>query len=164
MLFSLFLPSLFGCSPGHERDSEGAISGGDVPTTSGGAFHEDTITVLTLLFSPLMHHHSGEVKDRLARSREMSPDGRSWTYHLRTDAYWQDGAPVTAHDVKFTVELFQNPTIANPLATQMGRGRRVTIQDDSTFTVAFETYRADTWISREVFLPKHLLAMGPSVS
>jgi len=40
----------------------------------------------------------------------------------------------------------------------MGRGRSVTVHDDSTFTVTFDSYRDDKiWIGREVFLPKHLL-------
>jgi peptide/nickel transport system substrate-binding protein len=49
--------------------------------------------VVTLLFQPLMHVHDGEIEGRLAKRREMSPDGRSWTYHLRTDVRWHDGAP-----------------------------------------------------------------------
>jgi peptide/nickel transport system substrate-binding protein len=115
--------------------------------------------VLTLLFSPLMHEHGWELEPRLARSREMSPDGRSWTYHLRTDATWQDGTPVTAHDIAFTVELFQNPDIGNAGAAQRGLGRRVTVHDDSTFTLTFDTWQRndEVWTPREVFLPRHLL-------
>ena len=152
-----------GCGEGGTVGRQVASEPEDTVTVLYYSADESTWTdfgqpVLTLLFSPLMHEHGWEVEDRLARSREMSPDGRSWTYHLRTDTYWQDGAPVTAHDVKFTVDLFQNPDIRNSLAAQMGWGRHVTVHDDSTFTVTFDTYRDDKlWIGREVFLPKHLL-------
>jgi peptide/nickel transport system substrate-binding protein len=43
-------------------------------------------------------------KPRLARSWEMTEDGLSYTFHLRDDVKWQDGAPFTAADVKFTFE------------------------------------------------------------
>ncbi|MEE9611724.1 MAG: ABC transporter substrate-binding protein [Desulfatiglandales bacterium] len=46
---------------------------------------------------------NGELEGRLAESWEHSPDYREWTYHLRTDVFWHDGVPVTAHDLKFTI-------------------------------------------------------------
>jgi len=33
------------------------------------------------------------LRPRLARSWEVSEDGRTWTFHLRRDVRWQDGAP-----------------------------------------------------------------------
>lgn len=116
------------------------------------------MSVLTLLFQPLMHVHDGQIEGRLAKRREMSPDGRSWTYHLRTDARWHDGTPFTAHDVKFTIDLFQHPDFDNPAGVQAARGASVDVIDDSTLTLTFGQYRSDyNWVSREVFLPKHLL-------
>jgi len=35
-----------------------------------------------------------------ATSWTVSPDGRTWTFHLR-DHLWSDGRPVTAHDFVF---------------------------------------------------------------
>ncbi len=43
-----------------------------------------------------------EVEPSLAESWEHSSDGLSWTFRLRTDVKWHDGAPFTAHDVEFT--------------------------------------------------------------
>lgn len=34
----------------------------------------------------------------VAQSYEMSPDGRRYVFHLRADAKWSNGRPVTAHD------------------------------------------------------------------
>ncbi len=45
---------------------------------------------------------SDEVEPSLAESWEHSSDGLSWTFRLRTDVKWHDGAPFTAHDVEFT--------------------------------------------------------------
>jgi peptide/nickel transport system substrate-binding protein len=41
---------------------------------------------------------------QLAESWESSPDGARWTFRIRRDARWHDGAPVTPEDVKFTFE------------------------------------------------------------
>ena len=38
----------------------------------------------------------------LARAFEMSPDGLTYTFHLRDDVTWHDGVKFTAHDVAFS--------------------------------------------------------------
>lgn len=44
----------------------------------------------------------GKIVPRLATSWKASPDFRTWTYTLRTDAKFTNGDPVTAQDVAFT--------------------------------------------------------------
>ncbi|HEX2914669.1 MAG TPA: ABC transporter substrate-binding protein [Chloroflexia bacterium] len=44
----------------------------------------------------------------LADSWTASPDGSDWEFHLRHDLRWQDGFPVTAQDVVYTVNLIKN--------------------------------------------------------
>lgn len=41
-----------------------------------------------------------------AVSSETSPDGRVWTFHLRPQAKWSNGDPVTAHDYVFSWRRF----------------------------------------------------------
>ncbi|MGQ0732276.1 MAG: ABC transporter substrate-binding protein [Acidobacteriota bacterium] len=45
------------------------------------------------------------MEGQLAESWEHSADYRDWTYHLRPGVRWHDGVPVTAGDVKFTLDL-----------------------------------------------------------
>jgi peptide/nickel transport system substrate-binding protein len=45
----------------------------------------------------------------IAESWEESEDGLVFTYHLRDDVLWHDGEPLTAEDVKWTIELFSHP-------------------------------------------------------
>ncbi len=155
------LPGAWSCAESRpRRDTAGAEDTVQVLYYSANSetWQDFGQPVLTLLFMPLMHEHGGDMEGRLARSREMSADGRAWTYHLRTDVRWHDGVPVTAHDIEFTIKLFQNLDHRNPLAAQRGLGRTVEVIDDSTFTITFELYRDDfVWTPREVFLPSHLL-------
>ena len=43
-----------------------------------------------------------EVEPALAESWKHSADGLTWTFYLRRDVTWHDGAPFTAADVEFT--------------------------------------------------------------
>ncbi len=48
----------------------------------------------------------------IAESFELSPDGRRYTFHLRPDAKWTDGAPVTSHDFAWSWQRFLHPETA----------------------------------------------------
>ncbi len=44
------------------------------------------------------------VPDLATDNGTVSPDGLTWTYHLRSDATYQDGSAITAADVKYAIE------------------------------------------------------------
>lgn len=48
--------------------------------------------------------HELNIVGDLAENYEVSEDGTVWTVRLRQDAYFTDGEPVTAEDVRFTFE------------------------------------------------------------
>jgi peptide/nickel transport system substrate-binding protein len=52
---------------------------------------------------------AGAIVPDLARSWQVAPNGRVYTFYLRDDAVWHDGAPVTADDVVFTIRTLQHP-------------------------------------------------------
>ena len=54
---------------------------------------------------------TGEILPWLATRWDRSPDAKTYTFHLRNDVQWHDGRPLTARDVAFTFEYFQNQTI-----------------------------------------------------
>ena len=54
----------------------------------------------------------------LAESWEVSPDGRTYTFHLRRDARFHDGKPVTAADVRWSLERASDPATQAPVAQQ----------------------------------------------
>ncbi|HEV7810886.1 MAG TPA: peptide ABC transporter substrate-binding protein, partial [Candidatus Limnocylindrales bacterium] len=73
----------------------------------------------------------------LASDWSTASDGKVWTFELRPDARWQDGVPVTADDVAFTIGILQDPHYSGPGAASW---RDVTVEavDDRTvrFTLA----------------------------
>ncbi|MHB8660510.1 MAG: peptide ABC transporter substrate-binding protein [Minisyncoccota bacterium] len=69
----------------------------------------------TLTYAGLMGlSSSGALVPVLAESYTMSDDGKTYTFTLRKNAMFSDGAPVTADDVVFTVEQAQNPALKSP--------------------------------------------------
>jgi oligopeptide transport system substrate-binding protein len=49
----------------------------------------------------------------VATSWETSADGLTWTFHLRHDAQWSDGSPVTADDFVYGVQRVLDPKTAS---------------------------------------------------
>jgi peptide/nickel transport system substrate-binding protein len=62
-----------------------------------------------LIFSGLIKFDSrGLPQPDLAESWGSSEDGTIYNFSLRTNAFWHDGAPVTADDVLFTIDLIKS--------------------------------------------------------
>lgn len=49
----------------------------------------------------------------LAERWRVSDEGRVWTFELRRDVKWHDGAPFTAHDVAFTIRAIFDEKVPN---------------------------------------------------
>ena len=72
---------------------------------------EDTI----IPFEPLLRRDPNwNPEPAAADSYESSPDGKTWTFHLRRGARWSDGRPVTAHDFVYSFRRMLDPEEANP--------------------------------------------------
>lgn len=86
----------------------------------------------------------------LAQKWEISPDGLTYTFHLRKDAKWHDGTPLTAKDVSFTYQMAANKdTTSNRVnnlalikgAAAYSAGKAATISGISVpddYTIKFE--------------------------
>ena len=55
---------------------------------------------------------NGNVAAGMAESWDISEDGRVYTFHLRTNAKWSDGKPLTAHDFEYSWKRVVNPEVA----------------------------------------------------
>ena len=87
-----------------------------------------------LVFMPLVAwNNAGELEGRLAESWDPSADFRTWTIRLRQGIRWHDGVPVTAHDMKFTLDLLQHPEV---MSFAPG-GYTVAVLDDRTYTISY---------------------------
>jgi peptide/nickel transport system substrate-binding protein len=119
-------------------------------------------TLVGLIFAGLVRLGPGTTYQAdLADSWTTSDDGRTWTFHIRDDAVWQDGEPVTADDVVYTVSALKSPDAAGAMA---GAWADVTAEavDDQTVVFTLDAPVAGFLAAAtQPLLPEHLLADIP---
>ncbi|HEY2003972.1 MAG TPA: ABC transporter substrate-binding protein [Candidatus Saccharimonadia bacterium] len=111
-----------------------------------------------LVFSGLTRYNSRRqhVPD-LATSWDVSPDGKTYTFHLRHGVKWHDGVPFTSADVAFTLTAIQNPDSRSPLASSW---QGVTCDTPDNYTVVMKLPQPlDSFLDSTTvgIVPRHLL-------
>jgi peptide/nickel transport system substrate-binding protein len=119
-------------------------------------------SVDTLIFSGLTKKDGNmKVIPDLAEKWTISPDGKTYTFQLRKDVKWHDGAKFTADDVVFTINTIQNPDVRSPyLATWKG----VTVQKKNDYAVIFtlpNAYVPFLSLTDTPIVPLHMLNSVP---
>lgn len=56
------------------------------------------------------------IQPQLAQSWELSPDGLTWTFHLKPDLTFSDGTALTAADVAYSIDRALQPTTQSRVA------------------------------------------------
>lgn len=139
-LLSLFLVTslaLAGCGSTETAQQGGQSSGGDAkssePQVLNLNIHTEPPSLLPTKATDstsgqvLIHvmegltrlGENGEVKPGIAEKWEVSDDGLTYTFHLRKDAKWSDGQPVTAHDFEYAWKKLLDPNSAADYAYQL---------------------------------------------
>jgi len=80
---------------------------GDVLKFDGPAVSDNTsIWTMLLIYDQLTRPTADglNIEPSLAQSWDISPDGKTYTFHLRRDVKFHDGSPLTAEDVKFSYD------------------------------------------------------------
>ncbi|WP_275288961.1 peptide ABC transporter substrate-binding protein [Halomonas elongata] len=92
----------------------GELASFDTSQVAGGIWESQ---VLMDVYEGLVKKSpDGEVLPGMATSWDVSDDGRTYTFHLREDAAWSDGEPVTAEDFVFGWQHLLDPQNASKYA------------------------------------------------
>jgi oligopeptide transport system substrate-binding protein len=89
------------------------------PTTLDPAMTDDPTgtALLQNIYSPLVDvDNKGQILALAAKSWTVSPDGRTFRFVLRDGLRFQTGQPVTAADVKYTLDRLADPKLNSPNA------------------------------------------------
>ncbi len=106
-----------------EVDNDGYLvwNLGSEPKTLDPNLYNDAPTrmIITQMYESLTYPTADGVEPGVAESWEMSDDCMTYTFHLRKDAKWSDGSPLTANDFYYTWMRICNPENAVPMSTTM---------------------------------------------
>jgi oligopeptide transport system substrate-binding protein len=94
------------------------------PPSLDPALAQDSVsfTVLTGMYEGLTRQDpDGKIVPGVAEKWDISDDQKTYTFHLRKDAKWSNGDPVTAHDFEYAWKRVLSPDLnpASPYAYQL---------------------------------------------
>lgn len=106
---------------------------------------------------PDFEKHPPTFAPQLAKSYEWSDGHKTLTFHLREDAVWSDGVPVTAEDVRWTWQAQTNPDVAWDSVDAKRWITDVEAVDPHTVRMRFSRVYAKQILAANegVILPKH---------
>jgi peptide/nickel transport system substrate-binding protein len=97
----------------------------------------------------------GSPRPEIAESWETSADGKVWTFHIRQGVTWQDGEPLTAHDVAFTYNFIVENGFAS-FATETTLIESAEAIDDYTVEITCSKPKANMLSMYVFLLPEHI--------
>jgi len=104
-----------------------------------------------------------ELTPKLAKSWEVSADHLNYTFELRRDVRWHDGAPFTADDVVYTFERIRDPKVdAASLRNYFKDVARIEKLGDYTVRIVYTEpyFKALEIIGGATIIPKHVFDDG----
>ena len=118
--------------------------------------------LVSLVFRGLVRPGPGDslVPD-LAERWAVDPSGTVWTFHLGGDARWQDGTPVTAGDVVFTIAALSDPDYGGQGAGSWGEVRAVAVDPRTVRLESVIPLGGFLHVATQPIAPAHLLGNVP---
>ena len=117
-----------------------------------------TEDVNSLVFSGLTKiNGEREIVADLAKSWDISSDKKTYTFTLKDNLKWQDGKPLSANDIAFTIGLVQNPDTRSPLAANWNGVKYEVVNDNTIRFILPSSYGNFLSNTTTGILPKHKL-------
>ncbi|EKV57100.1 oligopeptide ABC transporter periplasmic protein [Brachyspira hampsonii 30446] len=176
ILFIFISLIIFSCNKNYMTNSSKdiIINMGSAPVSI-----DPTLNSIGVVAAYILHSFEGltkidknnDIKPGMAEKWDISEDGTTYTFYLRTNAKWSDGKPVTASDFEYGWKRALDKTLNAPYAYMLEMIKNakninlgimditnlaVEVVNDNTLKVVLETpslYFTDFLASSTVFLP-----------
>lgn len=125
-LIVLLLAFTLGCGAGRRADDRLTLLFSTEPDSLDPAFSKDVQSgrLCGYIYSNLVRFDANlRVVPDLSDTWTISPDGLEYTFHVRKDAYFSSGRPVTAKDVEASFLRVLDPATASPRTWVLDRIR-----------------------------------------
>jgi ABC-type transport system substrate-binding protein len=97
------------------------------------------INMCALLYDTYLYQTpEGKLEPRLVTKYEVSPNGLTWTLHLREGVKFSDGTPFNAKAVKLSFDRALDPKLKVPLRFVINMVNECVVVDDSTVQLKLE--------------------------
>lgn len=111
-----------------------------------------------LLFASLLSYdETGAIESDIAKQYSVDETGKVYTVTLQDEVRWHDGAPITADDVVFTVELLKKPATGSPFSASWQDVEAKKINDRQVQFVLPAPYVPFVHALTFAVLPEHIL-------
>lgn len=100
--------------------------------TAGAAAAIKEVTYANVFQGLTQFGPDGSVKPALAKSWDVTEDGKVWTFHLQTGVTFQDGTPFSADDVKFSFDRARGADSPNAQKPKYAEIESVDVVDPAT--------------------------------
>jgi peptide/nickel transport system substrate-binding protein len=109
---------------------------------------------------------TGSIIGTLAEKWDVSPDGLTYTFHLRNGVKFHDGQPLTAEDAKFTLDVLKTDRVKTTRTSNVEKIKETEVVDPQTLRVTLtESYCPFlNDLTALGILPKHLLANSANLN
>src|ERR1700691_3221867 len=91
--------------------------------------------ISSLIFDSLVHKNAHFNLDPWLATSWETPDPLTYRFHLRTDVHFQNGKPLTATDVKYTLDSMRDGTVITAKAGALARIDHVDAPDPATLVI-----------------------------
>ncbi|MBS4190757.1 peptide ABC transporter substrate-binding protein [Bacillus sp. FJAT-49705] len=100
----------------NESQTLNLYASNEIPTLkTNGVIDGLSATIMTNILEGLYRKDPDQnIIPGIAKEHEVSEDGKTYTFHLRDDAKWSNGTPVTAHDFVFAWHRALHPDTLSP--------------------------------------------------
>lgn len=134
------------------------VIGTTMPIKSSNIFSDYYFSVLALLLTHrglISLDSNGNFTPALAYKWE-TEDGRIWKFYIVRNATWHDGTPVTAEDIKFTIEYYRDKIPVYKV--HWGKIKNVYCEDKYTLVIELEKPNANFLVNLLPMraIPKHV--------
>lgn len=113
------------------------------------------------IFESLLRYDANlDLEPALAEFWRWEDDGRTLIFKIKNNIFWSDGAPLTAKDVAFTINLIKDPKTLSPYSGDYELIQHIEILDEHTLVLRYTRPFAPALASFAglAILPEHLLA------
>ncbi|WP_066390308.1 ABC transporter substrate-binding protein [Neobacillus mesonae] len=167
MFFSSFITSMLllpGCS-GEQASSNASatkkqlVYGTETEIEKVNPVLNENQEIDSLLFRGLTKPtETNEIVPDLAKEWQISDDHLTYTFILRDDAKWEDDQPVTAEDVKFTLDKVRDPKTNTPIAGDFSEIKLIEAVKENEVRITLRNPFPPLLDKLKIgILPKHLL-------